>query len=355
MTDPLVPSEVDLRDFAYMPLDVVRLRDSDIAALATGDGFRAAVLLWCAAWHQQPAASLPDDDRILARLAGYGRDLTGWGQVREDALRGFVKCADGRLYHPVIAEKAVEAWHRKQAQRARTAAATNARKAPRPGNADVPTNAEADGSRDVLPPTDRDGQRDDDRDVARNVHQGKGEESNREEKNPPKPPRRGQGEDHPRFAEFWEAMPKRGAATNSRKDASTAFTRAVNRGADPEAIVRGAGHYAAAMQAAGKDGTEYVKQGASWLNAQLWEQYQAPGPPPAGKPTASAAPPAQGPAMEARAKMLRDRSPIARSMASKWPWQEVKEMIDRGLCTEADARACGVTIPAPRPVAIAAA
>ncbi|WP_236577873.1 YdaU family protein [Burkholderia glumae] len=61
-----------------MPLDVVRLRDSDIAALSSADEFRSAVMLWCASWHQVPAASLPDDDRVLAQLAGYGRVVTEW-------------------------------------------------------------------------------------------------------------------------------------------------------------------------------------------------------------------------------------------------------------------------------------
>ena len=48
LPDPLVPAEVDLRDFAFMPLHVVRLRDSGLTAKASGDEFRAAVLLWCA-------------------------------------------------------------------------------------------------------------------------------------------------------------------------------------------------------------------------------------------------------------------------------------------------------------------
>lgn len=91
-----------------MLLDVVRLRDSEIANLPSGDAFRAAVLLWCAAWHQVPAASLPATDGALARFAGYGRDTRGWRKVRADALHGFVECSDGRLYHPVVAEKAIE-------------------------------------------------------------------------------------------------------------------------------------------------------------------------------------------------------------------------------------------------------
>jgi hypothetical protein len=111
-----------------MPLDVVRLRDSDLTVLASGDAFRAAVLLWCASWHQVPAASLPTDDRLLASLAGYGRDMKGWSQVREDALRGFVECSDGRLYHPVVAEKALEACEYRKAQKERTRKATDARR-----------------------------------------------------------------------------------------------------------------------------------------------------------------------------------------------------------------------------------
>lgn len=124
---PLTPVDCDLRDFSYMPLDVVRLRDSDIASIEA-ESFRAAVLSWCVSWHQSPAASLPDDDAALCRLLGYGRDLKGWLKVREGgALRGYVKCSDGRLYHPVVAEKAVEAWQKKQAQRNRTEAARTAR------------------------------------------------------------------------------------------------------------------------------------------------------------------------------------------------------------------------------------
>lgn len=107
---PLTPPDCDLRDFAFMPLDVARLRDSDLAIQVGAEEFRAAVLLWCAAWHQVPAASLPDDDKALAALAGYGRVVAEWRKHREGALYGWVKCDDGRLYHPVVAEKARDAW-----------------------------------------------------------------------------------------------------------------------------------------------------------------------------------------------------------------------------------------------------
>lgn len=115
--NPPIPTSVDLRGFPYMPLDVVRLRDSEIAVKTKGDEFRCAVLLWCAAWHQLPAASLPDDDCVLADLAGFGRVVKEWRKVRAGALRGFVKCSDGRLYHAVVVEKAIEAWRAQLTQR----------------------------------------------------------------------------------------------------------------------------------------------------------------------------------------------------------------------------------------------
>lgn len=121
---PLVPADVDLRGMPFMPLDVVRLLDSDLFAVSTGDEFKAAVALWCKAWLQVPAASLPADDRVLAHLSGAG---ARWAKVRAGAMRGWVQCDDGRWYHPVIAEKAMQAWQGRLAQRDRTAKARAAR------------------------------------------------------------------------------------------------------------------------------------------------------------------------------------------------------------------------------------
>lgn len=108
---PLVPTEVDLRGMPWMPLDTVRLIDSDLFALSTGDEFKAAVALWCKSWTQVPAASLPNDDRILAHLSGTA---SRWKRVKATCMRGWVLCDDGRYYHPVIAEKALEAWKERE-------------------------------------------------------------------------------------------------------------------------------------------------------------------------------------------------------------------------------------------------
>jgi hypothetical protein len=112
LPEPLVQPNTDLRGLKFMPLDVGRLVDSDFCSLSTGSEFKAAVVLWCKAWNQLPGGSLP------AKLSGAGAD---WKRVRNMALHGFIKCADGRLYHPVIAEKANEAWAMRCLQRQRGA------------------------------------------------------------------------------------------------------------------------------------------------------------------------------------------------------------------------------------------
>jgi len=114
LPNPLTPDDCDLRGYRWMPLDVVRVIDSDTFGISTGDEFKTAFRLWAKSWMQVPAASLPDDDRLLAHLAGLSENIPKWKKVREVALRGFIKCSDGRLYHPVIAEKALEAMTRRE-------------------------------------------------------------------------------------------------------------------------------------------------------------------------------------------------------------------------------------------------
>lgn len=121
MTAPLTPADCDLRDFPGMMVDVARVRDSGLASDETPEACWAAFLLWAASWHQVPAGSIPDNDQWIAKHAGYAQrgkiDAKAWARVRAGALRNFVKCTDGLLYHPVVAEKALEAWLTKLASR----------------------------------------------------------------------------------------------------------------------------------------------------------------------------------------------------------------------------------------------
>ncbi|MCM0018823.1 MAG: YdaU family protein [Tagaea sp.] len=118
---PPVPADADLRGLPFMPLYGQQLLASDFNARASDTGWRAAVTLWWQAWLQVPAGSLPDDDVILCRLAELGRDLRTWKRIKGEALHGFVKHADGRLYSPFLAKLACEAWDRRVQERARKA------------------------------------------------------------------------------------------------------------------------------------------------------------------------------------------------------------------------------------------
>jgi hypothetical protein len=110
MTDPLVPSDCDLRGMPFMPLHCQRLLDSDLFAISTGDEFKAAVALWCKSWFQVPAGSLPNDERVLEHLSSS----KSWKKVRAMAMRGWTLCSDDRYYHPLITEYVLEAWERRE-------------------------------------------------------------------------------------------------------------------------------------------------------------------------------------------------------------------------------------------------
>lgn len=120
LPEPLTPGEADLRDFRFMPLEIFRLRRSKawLACKRRPELAFYMLNLWTASWHERPAGSLEDDDDVLADLAMCSPEK--WPKVRDAVLRGWAKCQDGRLYHPVVAEKVVEAWSAKVAQRLRT-------------------------------------------------------------------------------------------------------------------------------------------------------------------------------------------------------------------------------------------
>lgn len=126
--EPLVSADVDLRDFDYIPLYADRLFNSDTWGLCDADEKIAALHLWCSAWHEEPAGSLPNNDRLLASRAGYGVAVKSFLAVKKNAMRGWVLCTDGRLYHPVVASIALDVWKTKRKKKAENAA-DRARKA----------------------------------------------------------------------------------------------------------------------------------------------------------------------------------------------------------------------------------
>lgn len=109
LPEPLVSADVDLKGFPGFVLDVEALLASELVALATPDEISAALMLWCRAWQQTPPGSLPNDERVLAAFS----KAKNWKKVRDMALRGFVLCNDGRLYHKFLCKQVLEAWKRR--------------------------------------------------------------------------------------------------------------------------------------------------------------------------------------------------------------------------------------------------
>lgn len=76
------------------------------------------LMLWMTAWDESPI-SLPGDDVVIAAKIGMPADQ--FQQHRDVLLRGWTRCADGRLYHHVITELVNEMVSKRAKDRARTA------------------------------------------------------------------------------------------------------------------------------------------------------------------------------------------------------------------------------------------
>ena len=124
---PPIGQEVDCTDLDGFMLNVERLMASELVALSSHEVIGAALMLWCRAWKQRPAASLPNDDKVIAAFARM--PLPRFRRLRDEVLRGFTLCSDGRLYHSTLAREAVNAYERKLAfQRKRETEAERLRK-----------------------------------------------------------------------------------------------------------------------------------------------------------------------------------------------------------------------------------
>ena len=98
----------NVRNLPYMPLFIDRLLNSDTWIMASGDEAKAMITIWCAAWHQNEAGTLPNNDEVLKVLSRAGEN---WMQMRETVLSGFeLNEKTNRLHHQVIQEIAAEAF-----------------------------------------------------------------------------------------------------------------------------------------------------------------------------------------------------------------------------------------------------
>ena len=134
MTAPLVPPDLVIPRLPWVPVYADRLWESNFFAVATDAEFKAAFCLWLKSWTQTPPGSLPNDDRLLCRLAELNGNLAKWGKVKRLALRNWILCSDERLYHPVVAELVLEAAKKLKGKQERMANARAARLNYKPNN-----------------------------------------------------------------------------------------------------------------------------------------------------------------------------------------------------------------------------
>ena len=249
--EPLTPPDCDLRGLEWMPLYGDRLFASDTWLMAGPEGRCAAMMLWWASWKQRPAGSLADQDRALAQLAGYGVAVKAWLPIKEEAMRGWVLCSDGRLYHPVVCELALLAWDRRVKERDRKSAYRSKRDGTATGqDAVVPRDRTRTGcGQDAPVPSVGDG----DGHVER-----RGEEKRKKES--PSVPLRGSESEVEFNGVFWPVYPRRVA-----KDAALkAFIKARKTAALAE-IMAGLRRYVF------REDPEFQPHAATWLNAGSWK------------------------------------------------------------------------------------
>jgi hypothetical protein len=134
VTAPLVPPDLVIPRLPWVPVYADRLWESNFFAVATDAEFKAAFCLWLKSWTQTPPGSLPNDDRLLCRLAELNGNLAKWGKVKRLALRNWILCSDERLYHPVVAELVLEAAKKLKGKQERMANARAARFNHKPNN-----------------------------------------------------------------------------------------------------------------------------------------------------------------------------------------------------------------------------
>lgn len=148
---PLIEAHIDLTKLPYMPLEVRRLLESDTWIEAANHPYLGHVLisLWCASWRQVPAGSLPWNAHLLARMSF--RSLAELEPLMPEILKSWIPCSDGRLYHPVVCEKAMEAWEKLTKDMRRVAAASLANKARFRKNRDDHRNGKRDEERNDDP------------------------------------------------------------------------------------------------------------------------------------------------------------------------------------------------------------
>lgn len=105
MTPAPYPADTRAKGWRF-EIDTERIRQSDTWALAPAETRPWLLMLWMVAWEQTPCGSMPNDDVLIAARLGLTPKV--FAKQRAVLMRGWWLAEDGRLYHPVIAERVAE-------------------------------------------------------------------------------------------------------------------------------------------------------------------------------------------------------------------------------------------------------
>lgn len=81
----------------------------------------ALLMCWLAAWTQVPCGSMPADENLFRLKCKLTPDA--WASMRDVLLRGWWLADDGRLYHDVLVQRAVEMMQKRRKESDRKALA----------------------------------------------------------------------------------------------------------------------------------------------------------------------------------------------------------------------------------------
>lgn len=266
LPEPPIAAAADLRAYDWFPLQHKRLKRSSWWLAASDLARSRSIDLWCEAYEQVPAGSLPSNDAELAIYAGFGRDIPGFLAAKPELMAPWVLCSDGRYYHPVLCEIANTAWALREESRVKEREKKRKQRAkatPVPAPADESPGDEASPDGDVpvaathvpgaFSPQDK-------------TEQDTTEEVTADAVRPqlalvpldegPRP--------KARFDDGWKAFPKKGRERSGKDVARPVWMRAAKGVGGEDELVECIKRYAVSSKAL-EDGGEFVPGFHRWL------------------------------------------------------------------------------------------
>lgn len=118
-----MPKDTDAPFFNFYPDDFVS--DGDVEAMTTEE-VGAYMLLLCKAWREKPAATIPNDDRVLARWARLTPEH--WSECKAAVMAPWKLCKGGlRFVQPRLKKEYDKMLARRRERHESTTIAANAR------------------------------------------------------------------------------------------------------------------------------------------------------------------------------------------------------------------------------------